>query len=160
MKNLCEFNTFLMPIVRQLYSPIIILQCIPQGLILIMVNVNLIDLRFSKRNALGIPASNTVPVLICQWIALIIAVATQSDILTVLSYLHHGYVKANMLKAFPNCTRLKWAMSLTLQFLIGSLGLFTTFLLIVSSSDVVDLLLNFTAGTCLHNKEYKRSFAF
>jgi hypothetical protein len=46
---------------------------------------------------------------------------------------------------FEGATRTKWAMSIVLRAFEGLLGLFVTFLLVMQSENVLDLLLNFSA---------------
>lgn len=48
-------------------------------------------------------------------------------------------------KAFEHARFSKWLASVFLLFFIGVYGLLMTFLLIVTSADVIDLILNFTA---------------
>ena len=45
----------------------------------------------------------------------------------------------------PNTTKFKWVLSLVLRAAEGLIGLFVTFMLIMQSKTVLDLLLNFTA---------------
>ena len=113
--------------------------------IFVLLVINLIDFSPNSRNPFNIPASNTITVLICQLLALIIAIVTQNDISTALVKRHDGHRESAIGMAFVGASKSKYYGSTVLQFIAGILGLLSTFLLIVQSSDIVELLLNFTA---------------
>ncbi|CAB9522004.1 expressed unknown protein [Seminavis robusta] len=115
-----------------------------QVAIYVLMVMNLLDVDQASENLFGVPANVNWPVWIAQIIAIIIAVITQDDIRTGLDMLREGY-GAEMQVAFPHSNRWKFVLSVFARMLGGSLGLITNFLLIVTSSTVIDLLLNFTA---------------
>ena len=73
-----------------------------------------------------------------------VTVITQDDLITALQLIHSGY-SAGIGSAFQHATFAKWSFAVCVLFLVGIYGLLVTFLLIITSSDVVDLILNFTA---------------
>lgn len=78
--------------------------------------------------------------------AIFITVATQEDMETALHLLFEGY-NNDVERVFPEAgvTAAKWTTTVFLRFGVGCFGLVVTFILIIISSDVVELLLNFTA---------------
>ena len=96
-------------------------------------------------NRLGFPASVTAPVIVSQFFALLIAVATQDDVVQGLNLLYQGYRRDGLGTAFSGASLLKWILGVFSHLADGVFGLAVTFLLIVTSSNVVELLLNFTA---------------
>jgi hypothetical protein len=72
-----------------------------------------------------------------------VTVITQDDLITALQLIHTGYKGVG--SAFQNTNYLKWFCPLFLLSWVGAYGLLVTFLLIITSADVVDLILNFTA---------------
>lgn len=93
----------------------------------------------------GLPTSVSIPVFIAQFLAVFIAVATQDDIRTAVNYYFEGYDKVTVGKAFRGASKCKWTAAITFQFLEGVIGLGTTMLLIMTSDEVVGLMLDFTA---------------
>jgi hypothetical protein len=83
-------------------------------------------------------------VRLSQVLAIAIAVFTQSDVRTSLNQWRDRYQPVAF-EGFHHASRGKWILSSVLRFLEGSFGLFVTFLLIMQSETVIDLLLNFTA---------------
>lgn len=69
----------------------------------------------------------------------------QDDIRTAVDYFFEGYERRAIGRAFVGASKFKWSVAVTTQFLEGVLGLGTTFLLIITSDDVVGLMLDFTA---------------
>ena len=96
-------------------------------------------------NPLGFPASVDWTVIITQFFALLITVCTQDDVTSALTMIYEGYHGDSMVDAFPLATFWRWLATVGLLMSCGILGLAVTFLLIVTSRDVVELLLNFTA---------------
>jgi hypothetical protein len=68
---------------------------------------------------------------------------TQDDLITALQVIHRGYYGVGV--SFEHTYYIKWFIPLFLLSMVGAYGLLVTFLLIITSSDVVDLILNFTA---------------
>lgn len=63
--------------------------------------------------------------------------------ITSLQLIHSGYGGIGV--AFKHSSYQKWFGSVFLLFIVGIYGLVVTFLLIITSADVIDLILNFTA---------------
>ncbi|CAB9526338.1 peptidase C11, clostripain [Seminavis robusta] len=95
-------------------------------------------------NKFGIPANANQELRFTQFIAIIVAIFTQGDLLTSLDLFHDGYCE-DLHTFFPKATRPKYLYSLLARVAEGAFGLFVTFLLIVTSDTVVNLLLSFTA---------------
>ena len=116
-----------------------------------LVMVNLIDFE-SPSNKMGIPVSVGLPVLISQLLAFGISVFTQNDLLAGLILLYQGY-SADMKEVYGKRDdgtggggRLdQWLFAVVCLFVDGMFGLAVTFLLIVTSANVLDVLLNFAA---------------
>ena len=108
-----------------------------------LAGVNL--MQFGRSNVLGLPPSVEVSVLLSQLLAFIIAVGTQNDLITSLKLIFEGYDKHHMGQAFFGGSLLKWLLTVSSLFIEGALGLTVTFLLIVTSTTVLDVLLNFAA---------------
>ena len=108
-----------------------------------LIGTNL--LRPDPTNPLGFPASVTFPVIVSQFFALLITVTTQDDLVDALNMIYEGYDREEFESAFPASSFLKWGLDVTGLLVDGVLGLAVTFLLVVTSTDVVELLLNFTA---------------
>ena len=109
-----------------------------------LILANMLD-KGTSRNPLAIPASTSWPVIVTQIFAVFITVITQDDLITALRLIHDGYDKNNLHNAFQHCRFWKWSMAVALLTSIGVYGLWVTFMLIVRSEDVVNLILNFTA---------------
>jgi len=72
-----------------------------------------------------------------------IPVLTQDDICNAMNLLRDWF-KPNFFLPFQGASKPKWALSIVLRALEGTLGTFVSFMLIMQSENVVDLLLNFT----------------
>jgi hypothetical protein len=77
------------------------------------------------------------------FITIQVTVITQDDLITALQLIHRGYKGVG--STFEHVNYLKWFVPLISLSLVGAYGLLITFLLIITSSDVIDLILNFTA---------------
>lgn len=113
---------------------------------LVMVNLINFDTRF---NRLGVPVSVDSAVVISQFLAFLISVLTQNDLITSLVTFYHGYSKS-MVEVYGRDgrgggTRFQWMLAIFCSFLDGLFGLVATFMLIVTSATVLDVLLNFAA---------------
>jgi hypothetical protein len=114
-----------------------------QASVFSLLGAYLID-RHDDHNPLGIPANVSFVVRLTQILAILITVATQADIQISANLLYSGF-NIDLQAAFPTATRNRWAFSIGVRFLGGTLGLLVTFLLIVTAETVIDVLLNFTA---------------
>ena len=110
-----------------------------------LVSVDVIDLSNSS-NPFNIPTNVESTVRATQVLAIIIAIVTQDDVKKVILILRDGYNIDVFQGTFgPDATKFKWIFSLVLRAAEGLVGLFVTFMLIMQSKTVLDLLLNFSA---------------
>jgi hypothetical protein len=110
-----------------------------------LVSVDVIDLS-NSRNPFNIPTNVESTVRATQVLAIIIAIVTQDDVKKVILILRDGYIADVFQGTFgPDATKFKWVLSLVLRASEGLIGLFVTFMLIMQSKAVLDLLLNFSA---------------
>ncbi len=135
--------------------------------IYIVLAVDITDLYFGY-NRLHFPANVETSVRIAEALAGVVAVITQDDTRKAVNLLREGFdpssssyldlglgscfkclcfnnINQDLKHAFPGITRTKWGLSIFLRFFEGAFGLFLTFLLIMQSTTVIELLLNFTA---------------
>jgi hypothetical protein len=96
-------------------------------------------------NPLKFPVNVETPVRIAEAFAIVVAIITQDDVRKAVNLLRDGYDQELLADAFPGATKGKWFLSIVLRAIEGFLGLLLTFLLIMQSSTVLDLLLNFLA---------------
>ena len=110
-----------------------------------MLFVNVIDKR-DDENPFKFPPNVGAAVRATQVLAIIIAIIVQDDVKKVILILHDWYDADVFQETFgPDATKFKWALSLVLRTTEGLFGLFVAFMLIMQSTTVLDLLLNFTA---------------
>ena len=97
-----------------------------------------------------IPPAVEPLVFFAQFFALGIAVLTQNDMIVALKLLHEGFgcdkaVDAGIRHAFPFATHKKWLCALILLYFEGILGLLATLFLTITSTTILNVLLNFAA---------------
>ena len=110
-----------------------------------LVSVDVIDLS-NSRNPFNMPTNVESTVRATQVLAIIIAIVTQDDVKKVILILRDGYIADVFQGTFgTDATKFKWVLSLVLRASEGLIGLFVTFMLIMQSKTVLDLLLNFSA---------------
>ena len=110
-----------------------------------LVSVDVIDLS-NSRNPFNIPTNVESTVRATQVLAIIIAIVAQDDVKKVILILRDGYNVDVFQGTFGHdATKFKWVLSLVLRAAEGLVGLFVTFMLIMQSKTVLDLLLNFSA---------------
>jgi hypothetical protein len=97
-----------------------------------------------KDNVLKVPAFVDTYVMVSQYIALLIAVVTQEDVMYTIELITVGYDPA-ILVSHPSATRAYWVVSCLVRFLEGAVGVAIAFVFIVQSSTVIDIFLNFAA---------------
>ena len=97
----------------------------------------------AKFNKLNVPVNVSAPVVISQFIAFGITVFTQDDLIMVMILLYEGYKDVH--RSLPQVTLLQWMSAVLFCSIDASLGLFATFVLVVNSDTVLDVLLNFAA---------------
>lgn len=111
--------------------------------IFVILTVDIIDVS-NARNPMMFPPNVETPVRITEVLAIVIAIITQDDVRKAVNLLREGFDQ-DPPRAFEGATVAKWILSIVLRAIEGLLGLFVTFLLIMQSSNVLDLLLNFSA---------------
>ena len=119
-----------------------------KNVIFSLVVVNLLDIT-KVFNKLGIPVSVESAVMASQFLAFIISVFTQNDLLDALIHLFRGY-STDIRDTYGRNgsgggSMVQWLFSLLCSFADGLFGLSATFMLIVTSATVLDVLLNFAA---------------
>jgi hypothetical protein len=141
-------DTFSFIIISRLFSLPFLIAIIVFGFqiaIFGLVSVDVIDLSNSS-NPFNIPTNVESTVRATQVLAIIIAIVTQDDVKKVILILRDGYDADVFHGTFgPDATKFKWILSLVLRAAVGLVGLFVTFMLIMQSKTVLDLLLNFSA---------------
>jgi hypothetical protein len=95
-------------------------------------------------NPLQIPPGLVTEVRIAQCLALFLSVAMQQDIITSLIFLHNGY-NDEVLDTILTASFQKWLLSALCQFLASSSLLVALFILMMQSTEVIHLFLNFAA---------------
>lgn len=115
-----------------------------QMTIVALVLWDLLDHSNRGSNPLNVPPGNSPQVQAAMALALLLAVATQDDLIVAVAMLHQGYSK-RVLERNPSATHFKWLLSCLGQFVAGASLLLTIFILIVQSSTVIGMMLNFAA---------------
>ncbi len=95
-------------------------------------------------NPFKLPTGVETSVRIAELFAIVVAIITQDDVRKAVCLIREGF-NQDLPKAFDGATKEKWILSIVLRAIEGLLGLFLTFLLIMQSTTVLDLLLNFLA---------------
>ena len=132
--NHCSMPSFLATMVYSLQLAIFALVC-----------ADVIDID-NKGNPFNLPPNVESTVRITEVLAISVAIITQDDVRKAVTLLRDGYDDDAFRDAFGvGVTRWKWILSVALRGSEGLLGLFVTFLLIMQSDTVLDLLLNFLA---------------
>lgn len=116
-----------------------------QIFVLALVCIDVIDLQ-NTFNPLDIPAGVNAAVRAAQFIAILVSVATQDDLITAINWLHNGY-PSKTVHLDEGGVFWQWVLAVSLRFFQGSLCLGTTFILIMQANDVVGLFLDFLALT-------------
>ncbi len=101
--------------------------------------------KITKKNLFGFPFNVGVPVRIAEVIAIFISIITQQDIRKAICLYRDGFDESGLTQVFKGATIYKWWLSIVFRACEGGLGLIVTFLLIMRSDSVLDLLLNFSA---------------
>eukprot|EP00984_Skeletonema_dohrnii_P022939 scaffold12054_cov112-Skeletonema_dohrnii-CCMP3373.AAC.6 len=106
----------------------------------------------NNKNPFGFPFNVSIPVRISEVLAIFISILTQHDVRKALCLYRDGFDKDKegtsmdkITQVFPGATVWKWTLSIVSRASQGFLGLIITFLLIMRSNSVLDLLLNFSA---------------
>ena len=94
-------------------------------------------------NYFGFPVDVPKTVRIAEYVAILISVFMQDDLVQGLHLINEGHDRVG--KGFEHASKLKWGFHIILRLVEGSLGLVVTFILIMQQVSVLELLLNFTA---------------
>lgn len=111
--------------------------------IIALILADLVDAT-NTNNPLQIPPGVVTEVRIAQCLALILSVATQQDILTSLVFLINGY-NEDVLESLPSATLGKWLLAGCCHFIAGISLHGALFILLMQSTEVISLFLNFAA---------------
>jgi len=114
-----------------------------QNAIYFVLAVDIIDVS-NRYNMLKFPVNVEIPVRIAEFLAGVVMIITQDDARKAVNLLQDGF-NQDLPKAFKGATKVKWGVSIILRAIEGLFGLFLTFMLIMQSTTVLDLLLNFLA---------------
>lgn len=95
-------------------------------------------------NIYDVPEGINLLVVLGQGLAIILAACTAEDLLNALAFIFIS-VDENLIASIPELTNTRWRIAFGLKFIEGSLCLFTIFVLIIQSSTVIGLCLNFAA---------------
>ena len=127
-----------------------------QGFLLVLILLDLINFRhFDSSNPIQLPPGVPLTVTVAQAIAMILIVITilceSGDLTHGLCLLFEGYQPA-VLQKNPHATFLKWFLAGCLQCFAGGLMTIVLFILVMQSTEVISLALNFAAlvSTNLH----------
>jgi len=97
-------------------------------------------------NPFNFPPNVESTVRATEVLAILVAIITQDDVRKAINLLRDGYDEGVFRGTFGHdVSKSKWVLSIVLRGCEGLLGLFVTFMLIMQSTTVLDLLLNFSA---------------
>jgi len=128
-----------------------------QVVILTLIVIDIVDP--DSDNPLNIPAGASAVVRVAQFFAVLIAVATQDDLITSFTEFHLGCRRGALtgveassdgpdtVPGAPGGAKWQWLLSVLSRALQGGYCLVVTFFLIIQSVDVVGLFLDFLAVT-------------
>jgi hypothetical protein len=139
-------DTFSLLVCSKILSPPFLL-----GIVVFLFQITIFSLlagdliNKDSANPIRIPANVEMIVRVTQFLAIIIAVLTQTDLQTSLEQMNEGYRTDLVGKEFGDASGGKWWFATACRFLQGALGLVGTFILIVRVDNVLDLLFGFTA---------------
>lgn len=114
--------------------------------IIVLILFDLVD-PSSDHNPLKMPPGVDLQVSIAQGVAMVLAAATQTNLLTAISRmaLFSSYDHKYVVSIFPDATKRAYKVSFTLQFIAGFCMLVCNFVLNMQSTTVLGLMLNFAA---------------
>jgi len=140
------FSFFVYSRVLPIPSSIFILATLVFAFQMAIYGVLVYDITASKtNNPLKIPVNVETPVRIAEFLAGAVAIITQDEVRTAVNLIRDGFDQDLLPKAFPGATKSKWIWSIMLRGIVGIFGLLLTCLLIMQSTTVLELLLNFLA---------------
>lgn len=111
--------------------------------VIALILADLVDATNTNK-PLQIPLGVVTEVCIAQCLALILSVATQQDILVSLVFLINGY-NGDVLESIPSATLGKWLLAGCCQLIVGIFLHRALFILLMHSTKVISLFLNFAA---------------
>ena len=101
----------------------------------------------NQKNPIEVPGGTKIGITIAQLIALLISSFSQDEIRASLNVLQIGYHQHKVQVISSVATKSKWYLSAIIRLLLGIFNLAITFILVVNSSTVRDVMLNFAAVT-------------
>ncbi len=99
----------------------------------------------NMKNPYDFPFNVSSSVRIAEVMAIFISIITQQDMRKAICLYRDGFDKCGLNQVFLGATLWKWRLSIVFRASEGLLGLIITFLLVMQSNSVRDLLLNFSA---------------
>ena len=101
-------------------------------------------------NIYHFPANVSGPVRASQLLSLMYSILVQDNMINALYAIRNGYNEQAMKESFPDCgegmdLKIRWFICLSVIFLMGLLAEGLTFIMIMQSSDVLGVLLNYAA---------------
>ena len=102
----------------------------------------------NTQNPFGVPADVEFHVRFVGFLGVLVAIFSQSDIVTSFNCIYFGFEYEPFRKYFGyrKFQYTRWVVSVFLRLFQGFLGLFTVLLIVIRSSTVVEMLLSFAAG--------------
>ena len=115
-----------------------------QYIFIILVVIDILD-NAESNNPFKLPPGVPMQVTIGQGLALLLALAMQDDLLTGIIYIHHGHRCFFQGESLPGATATKWYLAAIAQLFAGAGLNFVIFILVMQSSDIIGMFLNFAA---------------
>lgn len=115
-----------------------------QYIFIVLVLVDVLT-KSDANNPFNLPPGVPLQVTIGQGLALLLALAMQDDLLTGIVYLHQGHRCSVGGEELPGATAAKWYFAALTQLLAGAGLNFVIFVLVMQSSDIIGMFLNFAA---------------
>jgi len=108
----------------------------------ILALVNAVE---KKPNVFNVPVNVSKEVFTAGVLCIFISVPTFTDLLDAIEHFQNGYNKELALKQASGATYLKWLLAFSLQLLVGGVFNLVIFILIVQSTTIIEMFLNFAA---------------
>mmetsp|Transcript_9595 Transcript_9595/g.27342 ORF Transcript_9595/g.27342 Transcript_9595/m.27342 type:complete len:852 (+) Transcript_9595:87-2642(+) len=110
-----------------------------------MISLALVDLiEMNAENPLKVPKDVQNIIRVAQGLSLVLALAVQTDVREAIKMLHAGY-DSHITNKLPHATLAKWLLAYIAQLMVGLAFLVVIFCLVVRSSAVIEIFLNFAA---------------
>ena len=115
-----------------------------QYLTFVLMTYSIINDASAYNNPLGLPPNIAPQVQVMQFVAILVAVVTQDDLIKGLDTIRVIF-STSFFDAFHQSHPIKTIICIILRCLSGCMGLVTSFFLIIITETIYELLLNFTA---------------